>query len=447
MMKAAATVALIALVGGADALRSRKAAAEPAFKRVNMSLKSTGEPAQATRDVAATKRWDTPMVSVVHLQTADQTASEVCGVDMLPFFPPGDSRYGCETTWPEITGCATATETESAPTTRGGVIAFSNEAEIRKVGQDQSQDSWTNWGHGYTSTAYYFNDNTSLWRLPPGHGSFSFFVIPNQQDEFSFEVGTWDGSVFETSLTEPIDGNMSAEGFAICSTGEIEYVRVNFDGPAGFAAGEFNIGMVAPQIYVGGDPHVVGYHGEKFDFKGEVGKVFNLLTDSDIQLNALFDRSCTRRKATIIKEIGLATAAGDSEITIRNNGVYVDGIALMAGKHELAEGVTALVHDSELVDVQITMPRYTVAVDSAVNRCGDAHLQVRVHVLDEEARPHGLMGQTKYSLKERSVLVTREPSAGYSHHNGEGQLEGYSQDYMVGSLFGSNFAYNRFNRA
>ncbi len=46
-------------------------------------------------------------------------------------------------------------------------------------------------------------------------------------------------------------------------------------------------------IFLGeGDPHFVGFEGEKYDVMGENLKWFNLLTDKDTQANAFFEEVC-----------------------------------------------------------------------------------------------------------------------------------------------------------
>jgi hypothetical protein len=75
-----------------------------------------------------------------------------------------------------------------------------------------------------------------------------------------------------------------------------------------------------------GDPHFVGADGEKYDVQGEAGKTYNLLSDSGIQVNALF--STYAGNMNVMSKIGVTSGGNQIEIgtnaSLSINGAVVD---------------------------------------------------------------------------------------------------------------------------
>lgn len=66
-----------------------------------------------------------------------------------------------------------------------------------------------------------------------------------------------------------------------------------------------------------GDPHFVGADGGKFDVQGEAGKIYNILSDKNIQLNSEFN--AWDGGATVLGNAGITL--GQDQIQIGTNGV------------------------------------------------------------------------------------------------------------------------------
>jgi len=238
-----------------------------------------------------------------------------------------------------------------------------------------------------------------------------------------------------------------------------------------------------------GDPHLVGYDGQQYDFVGEVGSVYNFLTDSDVQFNALLGSVRATEHLNLPGEF--ITAIG---IKFRNHSVVVDG-----GSHRRAGSVTidhrpakiadtikqqqhhaVLLVDGEFrverevfVDamfgedfglpdaeqrivgrVIVTTPSYSFSIfmveegfDEVDKRWHTPFphryldLSVRLERADI-ATPHGVLGQSLHAMRDRKERGVPIGEAGSF------SIEGRTEDYRVGggaeSLLGDSFVFNRF---
>jgi hypothetical protein len=79
---------------------------------------------------------------------------------------------------------------------------------------------------------------------------------------------------------------------------------------------------------VGGDPHVVGLDGQEFQFVGRVGRVYNMYSDNDVQINARFDYLYTSSTRVLdgewMSSIGIVLA--DSHSIVASAGSARDNI-------------------------------------------------------------------------------------------------------------------------
>ena len=232
-----------------------------------------------------------------------------------------------------------------------------------------------------------------------------------------------------------------------------------------------------------GDPHLVGFDGQQYDFVGEVGSVYNFLTDSEVQFNALLGSVRATEHLNLPGEF--ITAIG---IKFRNHSVVIDG-----GSHRRAASVTidhrpadqqnhhtVLMVDGELrverevfVDamsgedfglpdakqrivgrVIVTTPSYSFSIFMVEEGFDEVDkiwytpfprrfldVSVRLERADI-ATPHGVLGQSLHAIrdrKERGVAIGEA---------GSFSIEGRTEDYRVGggaeSLLGDSFAFNRF---
>ena len=202
---------------------------------------------------------------------------------------------------------------------------------------------------------------------------------------------------------------------------------------------------IADGARVWGDPHFVGAEGGKFDVQGEDGKIYNILSDKDIQINSEF-KAWGGGGATVMGEMGLTLGNdtvsfnADGELTVngeaQGDGSYLDGAVTKEGNQ-----------------VQVNFGEYELTIDSVKNSRGN-YMNIAYgseNVAADGVMPHGIWGQTADGDGE-----ARNGDKGTGAQGG-GAIEGLDGEitesgdkttvthYEVGSLFDTNFAnFNRF---
>lgn len=184
---------------------------------------------------------------------------------------------------------------------------------------------------------------------------------------------------------------------------------------------------------VTGDPHFKGGDGGKYDVQGQPGKIYNILSDSGLQLNARFD-AWGGGGATVVGETGLTVAGpyGQSSVTFSKDGTAkVNGQVLQDGQTvQLADGGTATKQGNKLViktaeGYEITQTTHGSSNGNYIN------MEVKTGaggVAQDGVLPGGLLGQT---FDPDNVARNGAKGAGAQ---GEGAINGTVQDYEVPSL-------------
>lgn len=136
-----------------------------------------------------------------------------------------------------------------------------------------------------------------------------------------------------------------------------------------------------------GDPHFRGDDGGFYDVQGEAGRVYNLLSDSDLQLNARF--------IFWQGEVADGTVLGELGLTMGNDQLQVDLDGAQLNGNDLEIGTTQTVKGSVTYDGTVT------TVDSGdyilTMTRQDGMFALRIKVVDpfsDYVAPHGLWGQT-----------------------------------------------------
>ena len=136
-----------------------------------------------------------------------------------------------------------------------------------------------------------------------------------------------------------------------------------------------------------GDPHFRGDDGGLFDVQGEADRVYNLLSDSELQLNAKFIHwQGEVSDGTVIGELGLTL--GTDRLQIDLDGASINGQPLQVGQTAIGNGSVSYdgtVATIDTGDYILTLTRQ------------DGLFSVRIKVIDpfsDLVSPHGLWGQT-----------------------------------------------------
>ncbi len=106
--------------------------------------------------------------------------------------------------------------------------------------------TWATWSHGYTGDVYWTGDATSVTLAMPAETvAFYLYAEPNPRDA-SYWIIAYDQ--YGAGFGQFVDGDGGAKGFGFYAdpgSGQIiTSIQVDYDGPLGFAVGEFGIAAV-----------------------------------------------------------------------------------------------------------------------------------------------------------------------------------------------------------
>ena len=227
------------------------------------------------------------------------------------------------------------------------------------------------------------------------------------------------------------------------------------------------VGVISPGAGVGGDPHFFGFLGEKYEFAGEPGQAYNILSDDEVQLNAVIGKwHVAQGEETIIKTLALKTAshrilidAGGNTLGSPSFSILLDGEPLMPNATEpthlgnegivrwmpldLSEDVHLPLWEKHtgvaIVEISLHNYRFQIlAIEEGRDESGvwrkqpSRFLDFMCQMFDDSRRPHGLFGQTAHLPPgKRSVE--------------DWTLEGSGDDYKVSHAFGDDFTFNQFH--
>ena len=195
--------------------------------------------------------------------------------------------------------------------------------------------------------------------------------------------------------------------------------------------------VIAGSGRIWGDPHFIGEDGGKYDVQGEAGKMYNLLSDNNFQMNGRFD-DWGGNGATVVGAVGIS--AGTDQIEVNKDGtVLVNGDEVDKGERvELADGGyventgnNVVVESGEWkVDFQI----------KSSSRGNYINMDVSTENANSDGvKPHGLLGQT-FDADDEARNGAKGKGA-----QGEGASDGVVTDYEVDGLYDRNFAdFNQF---
>mmetsp|Transcript_13126 Transcript_13126/g.14546 ORF Transcript_13126/g.14546 Transcript_13126/m.14546 type:complete len:550 (-) Transcript_13126:103-1752(-) len=198
------------------------------------------------------------------------------------------------------------------------------------------------------------------------------------------------------------------------------------------------------QTQMFGDPHLVGFAGQKFDFHGRPDAFFNLITTPWMVVNSQFvaaDLVSPKKFKTYIGELGVRFKEGNIEVECHRastgveTNVYINGKNVPRGTSVNVGQVHIKVSNRPNKRTTITTPIIKMSVRFSSSKHSSCHLNLRTKALfsipDEDI--HGVLGQTHHPDKY-----------GLSGENdqGLGVIDGTWQDYIVEDLFATKFFYD-----
>ncbi len=236
--------------------------------------------------------------------------------------------------------------------------------------------------------------------------------------------GDWYKIFSADTVIKFVDGIVTKQGDDYC----FEYIPIHCDGD------------------IKGDPHFTGAEGGKYDVHGEHGKVYNILSDAGVQVNAQVSNWGTKG-ATIMSTIAVVTnehqvsfsREGQLTIdgnTVTGNGKHLDGAVELNGK-----------------ELKIDTGEYAIALKANDNKNGD-YLNISFdsdNVAADGVLPHGLWGQTADGdgvARNGDKGASAQGGGAIEDANGNLTQRGDTQahkTYEVGSLFDTTFVnHNKF---
>lgn len=198
-----------------------------------------------------------------------------------------------------------------------------------------------------------------------------------------------------------------------------------------------------------GDPHLIGFDGEKYDVMGEGGQIYNMLSDKGVQYNTRFidwgKPDGNGVQPTVIGEAGIQVGKNLVYFDRSGSAPTVNGEPL--GKDEkvdLGNGQFAA-WNGEKLTVKTEEYSISLAVKDKANEGGyldsTVTLNDGVNPLADGVAAHGLLGQTADGVAGHRV-------GGDGNQNIEKQggsvIDGVVDDYRVDNLWDNDFQYNRF---
>lgn len=245
-----------------------------------------------------------------------------------------------------------------------------------------------------------------------------------------------------------------------------------------------------PPPGVKGDPHFTGADNSHFDFTGEPGNNYCLLSDSHVHVNAYyggrFDRwgDNPHKPLTWIRKLGimwgehtitLAAREGArwqydegymSQIEVDGDSVKLnqagDSASFANGAIEISWMAAKLPSADDLVDVytvkvaQVLLMRLTLRPEVELLRTaedGVVHFTVELPTADVSNMAHGVLGQTfrsdrRFKLSKQNLVFDKLLNAEVvPGENAEGFLEGKAADYKASGLLNADCKVARFTGA
>jgi hypothetical protein len=194
---------------------------------------------------------------------------------------------------------------------------------------------------------------------------------------------------------------------------------------------------------VDGDPHFQGFDGSKFDFHGEAGTVFNLISDIHLQMNALFIATGWNHK-TFMGAIGLKLT--NNTIIVNFDNVTINGVMYKRSSEVVSlHGVGLVLIGPDFVSVHGL--GFIFEIHTRIHKEQHGTRRCRFFNVNTSGNhfvnPHGILGQTaRFEVNHTTPHPVTVPRWA---RNAKGLIEGGWRDYIVqDGIAGVKFKYNHF---
>jgi hypothetical protein len=314
----------------------------------------------------------------------------------------------------------------------------------------------------------------------PWHTYYDYYVYGKaSDDEFEQVANAGVDSSTELYCAKP-EGKDKARCLRcdICAYKPLQFVGI--DGPCCEACPSIACPTEAPNTDAGAtmrdDPHAVDPHGGGFDFRGEDGATYNLVSHSNTSVNARFEHVDYRSKAGKLIHGSYMREVYVTSHTNTSRAVHIE----YASKKPLTAQVSIGKDSNEILTTQrmsvdnvlvsldnrtlkVETPDWVILARSKVNpgiiganscATGRCFLSVSVRPQFDErttaAAPHGLLGQSYdgdgVGIQGAIDNYNSKADEFTTSANGEGAIEGKAADYKMFGKFETNFAFSRFGK-
>jgi len=250
--------------------------------------------------------------------------------------------------------------------------------------------------------------------------------------------------------------------------------------------------MTTTTTTISRDPHLVLAHGGRADFKGEDGKVYNLLSARNVSYNALFEYAdfnlphrlvhgsfmrsvyvVVRTYCEIASPIACKSWSGRSRVlqiefnatkgphsthfaTVRERGRPVvridekgmrfDNVLVQTREHQKAMSLVVNTGSWRLTATSKNFPNPDANLGKMLLHVG---VEAQYDADSDPVAPHGLIGQS-YDGDGIAVDGKQDDYRGSgdvmsTEAQAEGAIEGEGGDYMMSAPFGTDFKFSRFD--
>jgi hypothetical protein len=191
-----------------------------------------------------------------------------------------------------------------------------------------------------------------------------------------------------------------------------------------------------------GDPHLVGFDGEKYDVMGQSGKTYNMISDKNLQYNTEFADFGTGNGATVIGAAGIQVGNNKVALDAKTKSATVDGIAMTVGQKVTLDKAGSATWDGS--SLAVTSSEYSINLTVKKDPNGTDYLDSAVKItgnpFGDNVKPHGLLGQTA-----DGVAGAKDTGIDQGKQGGT-VIDGTVSDYEVSGLFDTAFQKNnRYN--